>query len=205
MASLQQYLIPESYTKIDAAILREPRINLRCVLAKWACPVPKIPVQPDGRLPVGATCYCPPIYIFPTPTWSPKTDRMTDENAVKGLRVSMETSAPARPKEATSLAKLKGHGWHPRGGLQAAPATLWRVGPTRSRAWQAARSRAKPRAGGRLQSVAASGQAPEAQVYTVPAANVVLDPQPVPKKGGRSGIWQGNIARVDECDSSNQK
>lgn len=31
----------------------------------------------------------------------------------------------------------KDHGWHPRGGLQAVPAALWRLGPTRPRArWQ---------------------------------------------------------------------
>lgn len=58
------------------------------------------------------------------------------------------------------------------------------VGPPRPRAWQAARPRAKPRARGRLQSVATSGRAPEArQVYGVPAAcNVVRDPKTGPRQ-----------------------
>lgn len=95
----------------------------------------------------------------PPPTGSPKTDRMTNENVVRGA-VYLHGNLGARKPQAGTLR---------RGGLQAAPAALWRVGPPRPRAWQAARPRAKPRALGRLQSVTTSGRTPEArQVYGVP-------------------------------------
>lgn len=98
-----------------------------------------------------------------------------------------------------SLAKRKGQGGHPRGGLHAALAALRRAGPTRRRLWQAARPRDKPRARGRLQSVATSGRVPEArQVHSVPAAcNVVPDPQRVQQREAReSGRKYRESSRV---------
>lgn len=168
----------------------------------WASPVPKItPVQPDGRLPIGTTCCFPPIHIFPTPKYSPKTDRMTDENVVKGL----SPWRPQRPKP--QAGNVEGPRLAPSGWPASGPG---RAVETRSHAparQVAAHPRAKPRARGRLQSVATSGRVPETrQVYSVQEdSNVARVPQPVPEMGGGSGIWQGNITRLAECCSSNQK
>lgn len=160
----------------------------------WACPVPKSPVQPEGRLPVGTTCCFPPIYVF---------RRLTETQTKAWLKGCLHGDLSARKPQAGTL---KGLGWHPPGSLQAAPAAPRRVGPTCPRAWQAARPRAKPRARGRLQRVAAFGRVPEArQVYGVPAASTVVRDPPVLAKEGRPGTWQGNTARVAERCSSSRK
>lgn len=158
------------------------------------------PVQPGAFLLLGTICSFPPTYIFPTPTWSPKNDRMTDVKVVRGL-------SPWRPKRPT-----------PEAGNAAGPRRAPSRGPA-SRPGRAVESRshapARPAGSTPASQTSCPGtSAKSRRLWTSPGSpsrlqrpgfNVVRAAPPVPLRGGRPGIWQGDVARVAGRRSSNQK